>query len=340
MNELAFVTENPIAVLTDETKFSEFYQRIKAEVAAHVPDLSTKKGRDEIASLAYKVTRTKTTIDAAGKKLNEQARSQINVVDASRRRIREELDALANEIRAPLDTWESIEEARKLTIYAFREDLLRLSRVEHGDGSNVIADRIGSVERLVIDPDVFQDETGPAKADRAKVIADLQLILARAKQHETDQAELARLRQEQEARDKADRDRVEAERRELERKQAEQLAKDRAERAEQDRKEREERIVEEARQAAERKAQDAIKKAEAEKQAILDGIALKERLDREAGERIEREQARRDADRKHRGRVMGEARTAIMRCGADGETAKKVVLAIVAGEIPNVTLRF
>lgn len=34
------------------------------------------------------------------------------------------------------------------------------------------------------------------------------------------------------------------------------------------------------------------------------------------------------------------AASAIMSCGVDEETARKIVVAILANEIPNVTLRF
>lgn len=108
----AIVAANPVSVLIDEKVYSQFYQHIKAETEAFKPDLSTVASRKEISSLAYKVTRTKTAIDAAGKKLNEDARAQINAVDASRRKIRDELDALAEAVRKPLTEWEAAEEAR------------------------------------------------------------------------------------------------------------------------------------------------------------------------------------------------------------------------------------
>jgi colicin import membrane protein len=49
-------------------------------------------------------------------------------------------------------------------------------------------------------------------------------------------------------------------------------------------------------------------------------------------------QAKRDADQAHRGKVMSAAKVALMAVGE--EAAKKIVLAIRAGEIPAVTLTF
>lgn len=351
MNEVAFVTENPIAVLTDEKKFSEFYQRIKAEVSGHVPDTTTAKGRGEIKSLAYKVTRTKTAIDDAGKKLNEDARKQIGVVDASRRRIRDELDALADEVRKPLTAWEDAEKERESRVSATLARMAELVRVTIEDGSNVIADRIGAVEAIQIDAATFLELTITVEAERANALASLNASLARAKQHEADQVELARLRQEREAREAEEAERHAREEAEAKAKKDAEEAKQRAEREAAARKEREERIAEEARQAEARKAQEAIDRAEREKAEAIARAEAEARAIREAAERVERErqaaidaekkeQVRRDADRTHRSKVMGEAKAAIMTCGADEETAKKIVLAIIAGEIPSVTLRF
>lgn len=63
--------------------------------------------------------------------------------------------------------------------------------------------------------------------------------------------------------------------------------------------------------------------------------------EREEQERIAlEEQAKRDADQKHRTAVMRAAKEAIMTCGADEETARKIVMLIRAGDVPHVTLRF
>lgn len=73
-----------VALFTKEGGIDPIIARIEAEVRSHVPDVTTKRGRDAIASLAYKVARSKTTLDEAGKSLTEEQRRQINVVDAAR----------------------------------------------------------------------------------------------------------------------------------------------------------------------------------------------------------------------------------------------------------------
>lgn len=80
-----FKSYTPLAVITDAKVYSEFYEKLRQIADEFEADVSTDKGRKEIASLAYKVARTKTAIDDAGKKLNEEARAKINAVDEDRR---------------------------------------------------------------------------------------------------------------------------------------------------------------------------------------------------------------------------------------------------------------
>lgn len=353
MNDIiAIVTATPVTVLTDEAKYSEFYTAMKAEVSAHVPDISSDKGRKEIAALAYKVTRTKTAIDAAGKKLNEDARAKINVVNASRRKIWKELETLAEEARAPLTSWEQAEVAREAAVHTWYAALREASTLSSPDeGSNRIADRIGTVEAMDIDPAVFGDATDFAQHTKTQSLATLTTALERAKKYEADQAELARLREEAEARAAAEVERQRAENEAKE--QAERVArealaeqarvqaeKERAAQAEAEAKAREERAVEAARQEAKRKAdaEHAAELARVEAERLKLERAEAERL--AAIEATRKADEARQADRAHRSEVMAAAKTAIMLLAVDEEAAKKIVLAIVAGEIPNVTLRF
>ncbi len=142
MNAIATIESNPVAVLTDPKVYSEFYAQMKAEVEGFEPDLSTATGRKAIASLAYKVTRTKTAIDDAGKKLNEDARAQINAVDAQRRKIRDELDELALLARKPLNEWEASENTRKATCDAILNRIGLAGVMTYDDTPATVAERL------------------------------------------------------------------------------------------------------------------------------------------------------------------------------------------------------
>lgn len=333
---VAYVSENPVTAFTDEVAYSQFYERVKAEVSTHVPDISTEKGRKAITSLAYKVIRSKTAIDAAGKKLNESKRAEINKVDAQRRKIRDELDRLAADVRRPLTEWEDAEKERQATIAEAIEELIALiqSPAPSGASAEAIGDRITEVQAATYDPAVFNDQLGQVEELRARALDSLRSAFERQRQHEEDQAELARLRQEQEdreRREREDREKAEAAERERLRKERE-VAEAKA---------REEAAIKRAQEKVEREAAERIKAAEAESRRIRDEAERKERERLEAENRQRREEEQRAADREHRSKIMSAAKEAIM-AAADVEegVAKKIVMAIAAGEVPNLSIRF
>lgn len=342
MSDLIAIPDNPVTVLVDEKAYSEFYRRVRDEIAREAafsaPDLKTAKGRGEISALAYKVTRTKTAIDAAGKKLNEEARAKINAVDASRRKIREELDALADEVRKPLTDWENAEKdrlAKVEAVFAMIDDI-SFDR----DSSESVRRAMEILMDIALDPAILRDRSDEAEAAYNAQAERLSLALSAAEQSERDRAELARLRAEAAAREQAEREAREAA--EAERRRAEEFA-----RAQREAEAREKRIQEEreaaiARAVAEEKraAEVAIARAEAEKRAVIERQEREERDRLAAIAETKRQEEARAADRKHRAEVMGAAKLAMMTCGAHEETAKKIVLAIVAGEIPNVRMVF
>lgn len=70
-------------------------------------------------------------------------------------------------------------------------------------------------------------------------------------------------------------------------------------------------------------------------------VARAEQEAREEQERRdEEEKARRQADQEHRTAVRRAAKEAIMSCGVDEDTARKIVLAVQAGEVPHIRIEF
>lgn len=104
---------NALAVFTSQEQLDPLIEAIEKEARSLVPDLSTKKGRDSIASMAHKVARSKTYIDNAGKDLVAELKALPKQIDESRRLVRERLDALKDEVRRPLTEWESEQERIK-----------------------------------------------------------------------------------------------------------------------------------------------------------------------------------------------------------------------------------
>lgn len=344
---VALVEATPVIVLTDEAKFNQFYEAMREECDRLDPDLSTVKGRKAIASLAFKVARTKTAIDDAGKKLNEEARARINAVDEARRKIRQQLDDLRDEVRKPLTDWETAEEAREELAKAQLAQLREFYRVDITDSAADVEQRIAEVEAIVVDPDVHGDAIIIANNIKQSTLQTLRDAHARLVREEADRAELERLRAEQAKREAEDQARREAEEAEQRRIAAEKAEKERLEQLQRDAEEKARKEAEDAAAERERQHEEALaaerrraEEAEAAAQAERDRAAAEERARQAEAERAAAEARAREADRAHRSKVMTDAKVAIMTCGASEDIAKAIVLAIVAGKIPHVSIRF
>lgn len=362
-------TAKAAVVLFDQHKFDVFFAKLKADVEATPIDLATKKGRDAIASVAAKVRSEKASIDKDRLRLTAEWRNMTAQVNGAWNGIKEQMDALAIAARKPLTEWEQAEKERNDRADAIIDQLKRAAMVGLDETAADVRERGMAVYQLTLDPALFGDKLDTAQKAKGDAVDTLKAALTRLTREEEERAELQRLRDEAAARAEADRlaaeqaetERLEAARIEAERLATERAAQEAAERAqrEQERQiaaqqaeaERIERAKVEAAEQAARKAQEAAKAEQdardreharqlAEAQAERDRIAAQEKARIAEQEAAAAAQAKRDADQAHRTSVMRAAKEAIMTCGADEETAKKIVLLIRAGDVPNVSLVF
>lgn len=324
-------------------QIADLISRIETEARAHAPDISTKKGRDAIASLAHKVARSKTALDSAGKDLNADLRAKINVVDEERRKIRDRLDALKAEVRKPLDEWEAAEEAR---IEGIKTRIRRIEEAVHRPlaASSECAELITKIEAVALDESFAEFLPIAAKA-KDTALASLRQTLSAMQQREAEQAELARLRAEAAAREEADRQRREAEEAEARRIAAEKAEADRAAQIEREKQEAAQRAAAEAearaKAEAERLAQEAAAREAALARQLAEAKAREEAAAQAERDRIEAERkaeadarAKREADKAHRARIQSEIATALEAYEAAGAMA--MADAIIGGSIPHV----
>lgn len=335
-------------------------KKLTDTVRAVPTDISTATGRKAVASLAYKVARSKTALDEMGKTLAADWKAKANAIDAERRTIRDRLDALGDEVRKPLTDWENAEkdrvEAHEAALLAIPENSLYGARET---GAEVRA----RLEYLTNYPTRdWQEFAERAKATLATEIARTRDILATVEKREAEAAELERLRAEQIAREQAERDaRIAAEAAEKARLEAEAKARveaesaERAAREEQARVEREREKAERAACEAEERARRAeTEAAEAARRAEAARIAAAEKAERDRAaaieaerQRVAREQeaasaatARREADKKHRAAINNTARDALVAAGLTAEQATLAVTAIAKGSVPNIKISY
>ncbi|WP_347271879.1 hypothetical protein [Rhizorhabdus histidinilytica] len=346
------VTNDPGIVLLDTEKFDAWYDSLKAKAPADA-DVSTKKGRDALRSYAAEVRSEKAAIDKARLRLTKDWRDMVDQCNAAGKIIVERLETLAAEVRKPLTDWEEAEKARVAECEAMIARIKAAATVTIEDTAETVRVRGSEIYGLQSEITVerYQDRYETAMQARSDTIGVLKSALDRLTREEAERAELERLRAEA-----AERERVEAEKRaaeEAERERAEQerIAEERRIAAEQAEAERIERVKREAAEAerlrVEREHQEALaaerrraEEAEAAAQAERDRVAAEQRAREQEEARVAAEQARREADQAHRTAVKSAAKTAIMSCGADEETARKIVMAIIAGEVPAVKLEF
>lgn len=308
-----------MAVFTNNEQLDPIIEKIEKEARSLVPDVSTKKGRDAIASMAHKVARSKTYIDNAGKDLVAELKALPKQIDESRRIVRERLDALKDEVRRPLTEWEveqeriKAEEAAKIKAEEDRkkfESDHEIALLMNDKHDREVAEKKAEEERQRI---AHEEELKRQAAEQAKREAE-----------EKAAAELA-------AAKKREEDAIAA------RAQAELLAK-------------------QAQERAEKEAKDAAAKAEAEKKAAIEAEQRKaqeeaDRIKREAEaketarlaeeKRIADEKAKREADVKHRKAVGAEivnaltANTSISR-----EQAIEVLKVLMDGLVPRTQINY
>lgn len=324
--------------------------QIKSYVQAEALDASTKEGRQRITSLAYKVARTKTLLDGKGKELTEEAKKSVAMIDARRKKIREDLDALRDSTREPLDKWEEAQAQRKAKLdLAIHNSGAIASTIAH-PSAEIRAELEARHAMSFTEWD--DDEAAELERIRAKSVEELSALLAHAEKAEAERAELEELRKMKaekeaaeaaEAQRKADEEAEAQRKKELEeaaekaRKQAEEDAAAAAAQAQRDA----DRRIEEANERAAQIEREAAQRIEAEKQKAIDDerarVAEEQRKkDAEAAEE-KAKQERRERNQ----RARNSAGKAIMQSlldalALDETTAREIATALLDGKIARV----
>lgn len=346
----------------------QFIDLVKGEVLGEVPDLKTRKGRERIASLAAKVSKSKTAVEKPGRDETRRLKEMPKVVEAELREFVTEMDKLRDETRRPLTEWEQAEAARiarhEQGVAAIKAEGTELGLLNAED----LLARIGRVEGVALGADweEFAAEAGQVKD---QVLAVLREALGARQKYDAEQAELARLRREAEDRAEQDRIRlaqeaaVEAERQRVA--QAQQVEREAAARREQE-------LIDQAaaqeREAENQRLQLKLQAEQAERareQAEANRVATEQRMEQErqaaarrqeeaaeqarqeerrradaAAAEIVRQQEAREADKAHKAKINRAALEAFIAGGMPEACAKQAVTLIAQRKIPNISISY
>lgn len=310
---------NALTVFKSADQIEEILAKVEREVMSFVPDVTTAKGRKEIASLAYRVSQTKSYLDGLGKDLVAELKEVPKLIDANRKTVRDRLDVLRDKARQPVTDWEAEQE-----------------RIKAEEEARIAAEKLAAQieadhEIALLLNDKFDRDAAEAKAE-----AERQRI-AHEEEIKRQAVEQARIEAEQ----KTQQEREAAARREADLKAAKEkaeadakAAQERAEREAKEAQERTERLAQEAREQAEREKQQAV---EFERQRAA--LAEQNRLAEE--KRIADEAAARAANEAHRKTIGTAVVNALMgHAGLTRVQAIDVLMQIKDGNIPHTSITY
>lgn len=310
---------------------AELFERIAQEARSHVPDVTTKKGRDQIGSLALKISKSKTFIEKCGKKLVAEQKAQIKLVDDDRIATVKKFDELRNEILAPRDAWEQAEKDRVAKHEEAIQFIKNHSYISDASVLKIKGD-IEFLENLSIGPQ-YEEYEEQAKLAKFETLEVLRTALVIREKYEAEQAELERLRQAEILRQQQEREaQIAREAAEKATREAEEKARFEAERVQREKAEAEQR---EARLKAEKEAAElrAAQAAENERKRIEAEQAAKAEAERKAAEE-------READQAHKKLICSEALKGLTDLGVSVGQGKAILNAINKGLVPHVSIKF
>lgn len=312
---------------------TELFERIAQEARSHVPDVTTKKGRDQIGSLAMKVSKSKTFIEKCGKELVADQKAQIKLIDDDRIATVKKFDELRNEILAPRDAWEQAEKDRVAKHEGDIAEIKRIALAVSEWDSISIKNALNDLENKVIDSS-FEEYEEQAKLAKFETLEVLRKALATREKYEAEQAELERLRLAEQAR--------------LQREHEERIAREAAEKATREAEEKarfeDERVQREKAEAEQREARLKAEKEAAELRAVQAAENERKRIEAEQVAKAEAERKAEEArlaDEAHTKKVCAEALEHLaLLPGVNEQLAKSILAAIYKGRIPHVSIKF
>lgn len=320
----------------------QFLSQIR-EAVSEVPDLSTKKGRDRVASLAAAVSRSKTAVEKPGRDYLRKLKEAVRPAEQEIKRFVDECDQIRDTVRLPLTEFENAEKQRvadlKDRLEALRwlgevlDDFGKLLATEH------IINRLDSVKRTEIN-DSWQELTAEAGVAKDAVILKLEAALVEAQKRDAEAAELERLRAEQAL--SAQREREAAMLREAEdrvRRETEEKNRAALEAAT-----KREADAKAASERADRELIEAGQRAEREKQAAVDAERLRAQQAEQARlaeeKRIADEAAAKAANVEHRREVNRSVVADLIAEGVPEDCAKKCVEAVARMKVRNMHINY
>ncbi|EKN3978930.1 hypothetical protein RSJ44_001769 [Yersinia enterocolitica] len=317
-----------VALLNDKF-IDELIDNVRKTAGSVVGDLNTAKGRGVYITMADKVRKSKAAFEVRAKELVAELKARPALIDANRKKFRDELDNIAVAIRKPVTDWEAEQER-----IAAENAYAAMWQEAHEMDASITAERLvkkeSDHEMALLMNDAF-DRDAKEKAEEVERIR---------KAHEEFIANEAAEKAKREAEEKAKRDIEAAEQRERDAK----LAQERAEREKLEATELAERNRIAAEQKAEREKQEAIaaEKLKAQQEAERVQREAKQKEDARLAEekRVADEAAARAANVEHKRAINQQAVADLVATGISEECAVQCVKAIAKCQVSAIQINY
>lgn len=242
--------ENLLSFFRNGANLDGLYNVVETKARALVADVTTKEGVSQIKSTARQIASIKKRVDDIGKDVVAELKDLPKQIDANRKKWREDMETLQEEIRKPVTEIEN------------RQAEIEEIRATHGklvlSGSEEIKAAIESLDKIELTGDKWKESLEDATSAVTAEKGALEVMLNAALKNEAEARELEELRKKQEEDDRIIRE-------QKIREEAERKAREEAEAM-----------------AAAEKARLEREKAEAERKAAEAERTAKEALEREA----------------------------------------------------------
>lgn len=212
------------SLFLDKNNFVGVIDFVKDKVRNLVADVHEKDGIATRKSLNRKIANLKNIIEDAGKNVAAELKAKPKKVDATRKAVKDTLQALQDEVMMPVVAIEK----RKEEIV----EITNLPSTAIGNDSNGIKFIIEQVKTHEHDINYWDESFDEAQSEIREALRQLNDMLASAEKAEAEKRELEMLRAKQAEFERIEREKAEAKQRELEAQlEAERKAKEEAERA-------------------------------------------------------------------------------------------------------------
>ena len=182
--------ENLLSFFRNGANLDGLYNVVATKASALVADVTTKEGVSQIKSTARQIASIKKRVDDIGKDVVAELKDLPKQIDANRRKWREDMEALQEEIRKPVTEIEN------------RQAEIEEIRATHGklvlSGSEEIKAAIESLDKIELTGDKWKESLEDATAAVTAEKGALEVMLNAALKKEAEARELEELRKKQE----------------------------------------------------------------------------------------------------------------------------------------------